>query len=875
MRNNISLLALAASTCLLPVVSGAQSNSSTSEEVVEEIMVFGTARNRFESINQKRLADRIIDALGTDELGQLPDKNLGESLNRVPGVSMLVEKGEGRYIQLRGVRPELNNVTLNGVALGSPEAEGGGRVTPFDIFSSSLLSSVQVIKTPTPDMDAQGIGGTVNVSTMMPFDREEKLYGHTTARLGYEETRPDSSAYGGSDPWAVDALAAGKNDANTFGWLVGGTYSAREYVAQGIFQDDWADQGITSVPEEVKNNYYIIGRDRINLSGALEWRPNEEHRFYLRSFYASWDEFQHRNRYRQGLANNVVPADQDSGSADENRISSNIRNEEVEKQILSFTLGGDSSLSGRTLLDYSMQFNQNEIQEPYDYWEFRSGNDFGPDAWDIAGNGVVTVTPDPSGLDRLDPGNIDFRRVRFQDRDLTEDAIIADVNLTWDLESDGYIKGGLKLTQTDRVNDYTRTRFDGGTLDLNMGTDPAFTNGAFVNDVPAGNVPNIWMDIDAMNAFFQNPANADYFEVNDGDTFVSNFSGDYDITETIYAGYGMISKGFGAFEVIGGVRVEFTDIDSTGYLMSDGMAEPVDASGDYTSVLPSLIVNYRTSNDVVLRGAVTRALGRPNYDAIAPRSNYNEEAGEGSLAIGNPSLEARHSWNYDLSVEWYPNDLTLLSAAVFYKDIDNEFVGISTRYVGQPDIDNAIAELGLTGTIDTSILTELTVSTTENGESSDLLGLELSAQTQFSQLPAPFDGFGAGGSITFIDAEVDIERNGEIETLPLPGQAETSYSFSLFYQKSGWDAAVSYAYNDSFLTDINSSRAEDLDQGEFGRWDARISYSIHDNLRIFFEGVNLNNEPTSEFQGGIERQNTEYEYVGRTYFLGASFGFEQ
>ena len=185
-----------------------------------------------------------------------------------------------------------------------------------------------------------------------------------------------------------------------------------------------------------------------------------------------------------------------------------------------------------------------------------------------------------------------------------------------------------------------------------------------------------------MNAFFNNSANTDYFEFNDGDTFASNFAGDYDITEDIYAAYVMGSKLFGDVQFVGGVRVERTDVSSRGYLRNGDDAELVRASGDYTSVLPSLIANWRVGDDWIVRGAVTRALGRPNYDAISPASNYNEEAGEGSLSIGNPGLKARNSWNYDLSIEWYPNDLTLLSAAVFFKDIDNEFVGRSQRFVG-------------------------------------------------------------------------------------------------------------------------------------------------------------------------------------------------
>ena len=105
-------------------------------------------------------------------------------------------------------------------------------------------------------------------------------------------------------------------------------------------------------------------------------------------------------------------------------------------------------------------------------------------------------------------------------------------------------------------------------------------------------------------------------------------------------------------------------------------------------------------------------------------------------------------------------------------------------------------------------------------------------------------------------------------------QAEQTYALTAFYQNHGIDASVSYAYNGSFLTDVDLSNSDnDLDQGEFGRWDAKVSYELRDNMKVFIEGVNLNNEPTTEFQGRVEKRNTEYEYVGSTVYLGFSYGF--
>lgn len=845
--------------------------SENPHETVDTVVVTGNQRSRMKALSLKRESAQIMEALGTDELGQLPDKNVGESLRRLPGVTMLVEKGEGRFIQIRGIHPSLNNVTLNGVGLGSPESDDGGRLAPMDIISGSILSHVTVIKTPTPDMDGQGIGGTVNVETKMPFDRPDNFYGYVTGRYGYEEVRPESEAYGGHDPYGLDLTISGKSSDHSVGWLLSGSLSSREYIAQGIYQDDWTPvaPGV-SLPEEVKNNYYVIGRDRVNLSAALEFRPTDNAQYYVQSFFAKWDEYQHRNRYQQALTEGIVAS---TSTSDPDRVSANVRLEDATKNILSVAVGGENYL-GMIAVDYELRLNRNELDEPNSYWEFRSGRIFGPNSWAVDGDGIVTITPDIGTPDRQEPKNIDLRRTRFQTRALEEDSVIATFNAEWDTSQNSRLKSGIKLIQTEREHDYNQSRYDGGSSVLTLGTDPSFTSGGFINNVAAGNVPNIWMNVDAMNAFFNDPANASFFELNQDSTFADNFASDYALTETISAAYVMATSRIQATEVIYGVRAERTDVESEGFVRQpDNTARLVKADGDYTNVLPALLVNHSLNEQTILRAAITRGLGRPDYDAIAPIANFEEETGSGTLKIGNPNLEARESWNYDIALEWYPNDLSLLSVALFNKKVENEIVGINRTFVGQADIDAALANLGLTGAIDTAALDDLTVSTTTNGEESDLTGIEFNGQTQFGFLRYPLSGLGIAASVALIDAEIDVERNGNVEQLPLPGQAETSYNVTLFFQNQGWDLALSYAYSDSFLTDIENDPSADLYQGEFGRWDFRGSYDVTAQTKVFVEVVNINDEPTTEFQGGIESQNTEHEYVGRTVYVGVTAGF--
>jgi TonB-dependent receptor len=874
-----SIILLGASLSILAGHVAAQEQPVEDDRVLDTVIVQGSQLSRQKGIAEKRDALSVIDALGVDELGQLPDKNVGESLNRIAGVSMLVEKGEGRYVQIRGINPSLNNVTINGGSLGSPETEGGGRNAPLDIIAGGVLGSVQVIKALTPDLDGQGIGGTVNVDTKSPFDKDETLWGYATGRYGFEEIEPDDRAYGGENPYALDGTIAGQNKAGTFGWLLAGSWTDREYIAPGYYADDWAvnapDAGTGSVggaaPVNVKNNYYVIGRERLNLNAALELRPDDNTKYFARAFYATWDEFQHRNRYEQNFDTDVVFETPTSGTSGANRIAINIRNEETTKEIFSLAAGGENVFEALTF-NYEVQMNQNKIDEDYSFWEWRSGKNFGPNTWTLNGDGIVVITPDVGTPDRQDPSLIDFRRARFQDSHMDEDAFSGQFDVRWDRDSDTWFKAGVKARQVERSWDYSVDRYDDAGAGLTLGTSSAFTNGAFTNCNEIMCAPNIFMDYEAMNAFLADPANAAYFSFNNDDTFISEFASDYDITETVLAGYVMGVRQVGPVQLIAGVRVEATDVDSSGYLLDGDAAARVSDGGDYVTILPDVLANWDVTDSLKLRGSVTRALGRPDYDAIAPRSSYSEEAGVANLSIGNPDLEARVSWNYDASVEWYPNELTLLSAAIFYKDISDDLVGLSEQFTTQADIVAELERRGLTGAVDPADITQsLNVSTTVNAGTSTLKGIELIAQTQFDNfLPEALAGFGVSASATFLDGETKV--NGE--TLPLVNQAEQTYAFSAFYQNHGFDASVSYAYNDSFLTDVDLNNPDnDLDQGEFGRWDARLSYELRDNLKVFIEGVNLNNEPTTEFQGRDETRITEYEYVGSTVYLGFSYGF--
>jgi len=840
----------------------------------DAVTVRGTAFNYASSINGKRMADGVVDLFNTDEMGRLPDKNIGETLNRIPGVSMLLEKGEGRFVQIRGISPRLNNVTINGLAIGNGETESGGRLLPLDVIGGELLSGVQVMKTPTPDMDGQGIGGTLNLTTKQPFDFQQRFTALLSTRGGVETISaipPDDTK---ETPHTTDATLAGRTLHGKLGWLGGASFSNRRTPLLGIFNDDWRDVSLNGAtvryPTSVKNNVTVTARERLNLNASIESRPNAASRFFVRSFFAHWDELQLRNRFEEGLGDALTSVDGPTGGTiASNRVQVNLRNEPTLKQLFNATIGG-AQHTGPWTLDYVVQRNQNTIHEPNDNWEFRSGaNTFGPDAFRVLDSGVVSITS--PGRDRMDPALQTFRRVRFFEQLTKErsDAGAADVrrDVIFGSRVPGFLKAGAKFTRTTRDTAVSQATYNIGSQNWTAATAPSLTRGGFLNPVAIQTVPNIWLDQAGLSDFFRaNGADPRFFAFDPVDSFLNDYQSDFTLRERVAAAYGMARAALGRVTLSGGVRVERTDVTSSAFtLVGEGasrVARPIDGSGAYTNVLPSIVAAIDLRRDLLLRAAFTTAVGRPEYDALAPRSQLSVEEHPslgtiGSLSIGNPDLKARTSNSVDVSLEWYFDTGALLSVAAFRKDISNEIIPAPTQRFTDY-------------TFQGQRFSQFDIHTTINAETADVQGVELTLADQLTFLPSALNGLGFAASITFIDSGIEVARGDEVLVLPLLQQANRSGSLTLYFQKGRWDLSSTYKYNGHFLTDYGASRALDLDQGRFGRVDFRAQYSLTPDVKISVSGINLNDEPTTEFQGGNGRQVTEYEYTGRTFFFGIS-----
>jgi TonB-dependent receptor len=282
-------------------------------------------------------------------------------------------------------------------------------------------------------------------------------------------------------------------------------------------------------------------------------------------------------------------------------------------------------------------------------------------------------------------------------------------------------------------------------------------------------------------------------------------------------------------------------------------------TGKYTDFMPAVHLRYGQEDDpVVLRAAWTNTIGRPEYSDITARRILTQTPTtggrfDGTLRQGNPDLKSFESMNFDVSAEYYFAQAAILSAAGFYKDVDDF---IFSEVITQTNI-----------TFEGQIYDRLVTTTPRNAESGKIKGVEFNYQQQWTFLPAPFDGLGGGASLTLVDSS--IRAPGRSDKLPFVRQADRVYSLNGFYQLGPFEAVLSYDWADDILVQVGANKDGDIYDKSYGRLDFRTSYSITENLNVFFDVLNINNAPLGEFQGR-KTWITRREIYGRSAFFGAT-----
>lgn len=836
---------------------------------LEKYVVSGEREGQARALQQKRYADNLMDIVSADSAGKLPDGNAAEAVRRLPGVFAEIDQNEGRYIVVRGIDSALNNTTINGVSVGSPES--GTRGAAMDSVPADLISRIEVIKAVTPDMDAQGVGASVNVVTPSAFDRKDTFASVTVAGGHFNGPRDDFQTKKVT-PYSASGTYGRTFGEGKWGLIVGGSYSFRHYISNRQSSGGWKPAGPAGTdganiffPPSDALFHYDVQRWRNGVNAALEYKPTDDHYLALRFTDNNFKDVEGREQSDFAFFQTTYPASYTPTTATftGGRATVEYRYYRQLHNITNYSLEGKHNLGdGATKLSYLVALGEASKQTPdRQDWEFRSSSN-------------LTSTVDTSSFHwDLEPGaayfnaaNYAFRRVRFRRDDETEDNSNGRVDLKRErllFGREGFLQIGARYFSREKGWNRENSDFNAG-----AGAN-AFNLGQFGLSKPAYEIfegyrqqaPQI--NLAAIQAFFA--ANPNYFVVNAAGNLSDSNVNDFAMQEDIFAGYAEAKVNFDKWSVLAGVRVERTDADVTQTELPTAGNVALEPrlnhfSKRYTNLFPGVHFRATPTKQWVLRASWTNTIGRPNYPDMAGAStfvyveNLPEGSGSytGSVSRGNPGLKPYESMNFDLSSEYYFKHQGILSVGAFHKRIDNPVYSFS-----EVEYDTTYAGLRFTS---------LGYSRPENADYGKISGLEFNYTQELTMLPSPFDGLRFSVNYTITDSEVKIFDFRPTDKLRFYKQPDEIYNVSLGYEKYRFKARIACTYTGDYITGFGSSSATDSFRAERLIYDAKVSYRISNHLTLFADVINLGQEPSNQYTGPNRMTATEI------YWWTANFG---
>lgn len=842
-------------------LAGRSTGGDTS--VMETVLVIGQQANLLSAIARQRASDTVDTVLTRDAIGQFPDQNVAEALRRAPGLNVLNDQGEGRFVSVRGLDPNLNSASINGnriLATGGDE-----RAVALDVIPSELIESIEIKKSLTPDMDADTIGGSIEINTTSAFDRKKDFFA-ASIEGSYNDLNGKTSPKGSFDFIKLFGDRVGVSG--------GFSYYDREFATDNIEMDGWetSDDGVVYA-EDVEYRDYDVRRERYGFTLGLDFRATPNTDLYVRGLYSKFDDTELRRRLIMRFSEQPFQGSDTGASFDSADGRIEVRRDLKDRQevqtIRTISAGG-KTLTGPWTLTYDAAYSEADQTEDgsVDPIRFRSR---------FQTPGALGVTLDYSRLERPE-FTIDFGAPAFNDpsnyelslleRTTEERAKDKEMSLKFDVAREFAltngtfeVKSGAKLRKRDKSLAFVIDLYDGYDGDFTL-ADVAGSQTYGLADL--GVLP----DLGAVSRFIS--ANGlGSFELNELDTaFASTVEG-YEADEQILAGYLMGKYQAGPLRVIGGVRVEKTEVDALGTraeLVEEGaivggveleedtlFLTPARGKKDYTDVLPSLNIRYDVSDRVVARFGAFQSIVRPNFGKFAPRfiieeNDENEREGE----FGNPDLDPYRATNFDATLEFYFSPEAVIQAGVFYKSIEDFIVDAEFEngvFSGIP-YDEAVIPI--------------------NGDKAEVKGLELSYAQAFTMLPAPFDGLLTNLNYTYTDAEGDVLGR----TVPLPASAKHTYNIVIGYDKGPLSLRLSGAGRSSYLDELGGDAESDRYVEPHFQIDASAKYRIKQNVQLFAELVNLNDATYTAYQRGPGRKRLlQYEEYSWTAKFGVKANF--
>jgi TonB-dependent receptor len=844
---------------------------------LDAFTVSGEREGSAAAITRQRIADNVKSVVATDSFGELVDGNIGEMLKRVSGIATNLNEGEVDQIFVRGMGSAYSAVTLDGTRLPSPAKGKKERNFEVDKLPADYIESIEVIKAPTPDMDADSVGGTVNLITKSAFAIDGRRLTYSSG-VNYKTLRHLSSFFGNVQ--YSEIFGPRKN----FGVYLSLAYSDN-YVPQDVTQLDF--QRANANPAYLwrfRLEDAVHRRNRTGLGLKFDYRLGERTTLHAGLMFTHYTDTVDQKRLTIQSAENVTAyAPGYSENAWEHVNSTwtyQVSYIEPTQETYAWQAGGKTVLPGLRL-DYSASYAPGFGDERRANFDLalagqRTRIDRSADVWYPT---YTNLTPgDPNDYDRYNRGRMQAQSGR------TEEAIWgAEVNVRKEFATryplslkTGFRYRGQKIdvdeNQTTSVYVGPNGIQGGGDDNLNQFKLTNYRHHGFSGRYSQAAWP------DAPKAYSSFLGQRNLWDDDLVATARSALANDGRAREDIYATYLMGTLDVGRLRILPGVRFERTDVAGTGVLLrpilpalpnsapeqqrADRAAQEyrrVTRKSRYTDTFPGLHVRYSTSRNLLLRASYSTSFARPNFSDLMPDTNVNDT--NLTVSQNNTSLRPQHADTFDLSAELYLEPAGVLSVGVFRKNI-RDFIFTDTRTIGSG------ADNGFDGQYAGYLL-----STKKNGGSGTAQGLEFSYNQQLGTFHPWLRGLSAYATYTIIDSEGNYNSNGAQSDDQLVQFVPVAWNLGLTYQRFRWTVRAQLNYNDRFLNAYTAIPAERIYDDERVDGALNVKYQFHRRLSLYCDWTNALNQTVVRVQGKDYYRPQKIRYNGMRFNFGLSGSF--
>ena len=862
-RLSFALLSFVSASALAVAASAQTAGSSAP---VSEIVVTAP-RQEAVARDKQFAAPNLINVQSAETIEKYPDFNAAEALGRIPGISISTDTGEGRFVNIRGIDGNLAGATFGGVPLlntnpGGTYFGGGGRAVEYDTLPTGSIDGIIVTKTTLPDHEAEGLGGTVELTPRTAANIRRPFFDGALG-WGYETAHDHSGPFNieasvgarfGFDGGRLLVEGDGQNQPARAGWVSNATpfsfvlTASRRDDRRGFddLEADMTDPTVDRHYDDYQFRRYEYHRRRFGYGGEFDFKPNDNHSYYFRANVAGYVEAVKKNRltlddsgysYTVSGTSFVTKADFSLASTDEQETHRN--------QV--YILGG-KDVFGDVIVDYRASYSRATFDVGYNFGSKWKGPKGVAVTYNNTGNDgdKPSFTFDQTGVNN--PANWGTIKKVSNSATLAEDyewAYAGNVQFPVKFINDS---DRIKIGAQARLRDKTSTSASYSSaitpLALTAASTPAITNfyGLYTNG------PNVGTG----------QVRAAY---NSGTITGGGYNTDFTAEENIYAGYAQYQTTIGKWGLLAGVRVETTDA-KYGAFSDDNPAKTsqfVTRSTDYTNAFPTVQVRYQVDPHFLIRATYSTGIGRPGFNQNTAATTSNHDSTAPAISQGNPNLKPTTGQNFDLSFEYYLPQGGLLQLGLFDKEFDNYIVTLNQR---RRDTDH------------TSEFNGLVVNYSSYGNRSDAYarGIEAAYHQQFLFLPGLWRGLGVDANATVVQSHI-LEYDaftsgaGKNESGLLPGTSRLTWNLAGFYELKGLQIRLAGEFVSKELFSLGGSKATDTIQDDRLTMDFTASYKFTPNLTAYFNAKNLTDEPLRFFiynsSFPIQR-----EYYEQTYEAG-------